>query len=629
MQLRLGIQLDAGHPWHTCKELVLPDVERHNKDHQDSPAAAVATADVLNVSVGKLEVCLSYEEVMTVLEIVGGMNPLLETGQDDRSSRGPGMDDRTLALDRSNNSGTMTRHPGVCGAARIHTEGLKVTLISHWEGVSEALPVAELFLRATGDIVAVPLAARGELGLQTRISYHNHKIAQWEPVLEPWEAQVDIDLDRVLAWEIEMARLVRAAVPCCVVVGVVTHTTDAHTRTPQRQMQGDAEEEETVGEDEGDRVTLRALLGACPMKVSVSSQALLNLNLTDALLDTLGGVLRTWALAQELRASSESRVARLADTREEFSLHRIRNDTGLALVYCVRGGVTRVLQPGEEAPLHLLSRQAEDDEDLLPAGRVMEATHRNLVLSLDVPGEEWQPVEGVAVEHVGVRLYELRTCSDGATTTHRRGSGGTASVVTGVGPSPPYAAAPEPSPTPSSASVSASVLSLASGSGGGGAPARLVTGGSITAAGGNARGRGRGRGGPNWPHVVCESTITQGSIMLRVRSTVLVKNFMSELMAVAVLDAEGRTLWRTVLPPHGMAPVPVHLVHAAVFFQLQPATRGSSSGHHPHAHQDRDARVEETPAGDDGDGDGATPAVAAARDQPYVFATAATVCAQD
>lgn len=276
---------------------------------------------------------------------------------------------------------------------------------------------------------------------------------------------------------------------------------------------------------------VRDLAADCPVTISVQSPDLLNINVTDALLDTLGGVSRTWALAQKLRASQSNRlVARMADTRDEFSLHRIRNDTGVEIVYSVRGGVRRVLKPGEEAPLHLLPRQIDEDEELLPAGRVMEAMQRSsLTLALDVPGETWEPLEGVRVEQVGVRLYELR---EGDTMLGQRSHASTASLESQYQPGRRSVTATDPPPGPSPS------------------PEVMARGGRL--------------------RVVCESTITQGSIMLRVRSTVVVKNFMSVPVEVEACNAQGEPVWTTELAPHRSAPVPVHLVDVADKFRLCP-----------------------------------------------------------
>jgi len=207
---RLLFPLHASHPWHRASVTVLPAVSRFNdkqyerildmkttdpKGAEAMETSLVTSVEVLNLDMSHLEVCVSYEEVMTILEIVGGMAPMVDTPVDASVPVGGGVP-QTQPQASAAMQLAAANHPGPCMALRVHTHGFTATLISHWEGLSDSLPVAQVSVRPAIDALAGPQIVQAEVELQLQVKYHNHTIGKWEPMVEPWEALLNINVAR-------------------------------------------------------------------------------------------------------------------------------------------------------------------------------------------------------------------------------------------------------------------------------------------------------------------------------------------------------------------------------------------------------------------------------------------------
>ncbi|KAL7687237.1 putative vacuolar protein sorting-associated protein [Plasmopara halstedii] len=150
-----------------------------------------------------------------------------------------------------------------------------------------------------------------------------------------------------------------------------------------------------------------------PWRLKVSSDTLLQLNLTDALIANLVAADRAWRWVHN--AGSDSREM------TEYSTYWIRNNTGMPLRYWLTSGDEQFLAPGQEKPLRFhdvpFSSHIHYDEKQRKPGRLnANANKRQLFIAVEeeYPSDnvlnfkrKWQSEVHIPVDQVDSRMFAL------------------------------------------------------------------------------------------------------------------------------------------------------------------------------------------------------------------------------
>ncbi|GBG24825.1 Vacuolar protein sorting-associated protein 13A [Hondaea fermentalgiana] len=230
---------------------------------------------------------------------------------------------------------------------RLDFTGARFLLVDDMHGQSS--PVVELVARRSdSDIDIGPNGLLARTRIAIGADSYNHRLGAWEPLLEPWRVQV------------------RALVPTA------------------------------------ERGHLRGLR----MSASVDSQSILNVNLTEAFVESVSGATQIWN-------PDKTHVGRNEFQRDSVSLFRIYNETGLPIAFWTRDGEVRPLQSGSEMPIQFdglgiaTGRRDHPEAD----GRKVSLIMRSPDAS--VQESPWQPLRDIPLDREGSFLFRL-----GATSKH-------------------------------------------------------------------------------------------------------------------------------------------------------------------------------------------------------------------
>ena len=199
------------------------------------------------------------------------------------------------------------------GKLTVLSSTLKITLTNDLHG--QNTPLAEVMLNSmSADIHSTEEVVTANLSLEFGADYHNLKLMTWEPLMEPWVASFDVTV-------------------------------------PLQSHKPDDEQHE------------KAFLDDLNVSIIARSERICNVNVTEAMLENVA------SLEQGIRwiTNTDQKELATSGNRSEFSLYHVINHTGMSLMYWTEDGTARVLENGEETPLHFVgfskhsSEQREDN----------------------------------------------------------------------------------------------------------------------------------------------------------------------------------------------------------------------------------------------------------------------------
>ncbi|CAM9175519.1 unnamed protein product, partial [Chrysoparadoxa australica] len=257
----------------------------------------------------------------------------------------------------------------------LKAEGVRLTVVNNL--CSQSTPVASVECSLTGGMeFGNEHGATCELKLSAMATYYNLRLVMWEPLMEPWQANLT------------------ASIPpgaLAVFLG----------------CQGDGASNSSSSFD----------LTAPPVSVTVTAEETLCLNVTEALLESVAGV----ALAQ----TALEKPNRLGDGGLTAALHWVANETGVALLYRLGQQDQQELAAGDMQPLvvrhsHSSHPMWDGSEPIASAG---EAAQNSIELEVQEEGKgTWRSAQALRVDKVASHPHCLMRLAGERRTRHREPS---------------------------------------------------------------------------------------------------------------------------------------------------------------------------------------------------------------
>ncbi|CAI5730982.1 unnamed protein product [Hyaloperonospora brassicae] len=255
--------------------------------------------------------------------------------------------------------------------ASIKVRGVQFQLINNI--ADQASPVVEFDLKPIEMLLRSESNSTTEVSISCRIEakYQNLRLVTMEPLIEPWSAEV--------------------------------------TLCQQLSRSRDLDDREQ--------------LASSPWKLDITSDAFLQLNLTDALIANLVAADRAWRWVAKPGKDSREMT--------EYSTYWIRNNTGMPLRYWGQSCCEHSLAAGEEEPLRLDEEQSKGNGGKRRRGGRCNGQGHDRQIFIAVEEEfldgsllgiprQWKSEASIPVDQVDSRMYALVDSEAGITATSMR-----------------------------------------------------------------------------------------------------------------------------------------------------------------------------------------------------------------
>ncbi|KAI9912176.1 hypothetical protein PsorP6_009273 [Peronosclerospora sorghi] len=259
----------------------------------------------------------------------------------------------------ADNTALLSPPLNVLTCASVEAKGVQLQMMNII--ADQASPVLEFDLKTIDVLLRSELNSRLEIMASCRAEamYQNLRLVTTEPLIEPWGVQVKL-----------------------------------RQKYPQPRWL-----------DDGEQIQLS------PRKLEISSDAFLQVNLTDALIANLVAADRAWRWV--LNANGDSREM------TDYSTYWIRNNSGMVLRYWGSSCDEHVLAPGDEEALRFTQKQSSGDSSVKFCQEYRDNAYvrdRHLFIAVEekyksdrrsMMMRQWQSEAPIAVDQVDSRMYAL------------------------------------------------------------------------------------------------------------------------------------------------------------------------------------------------------------------------------
>lgn len=193
---------------------------------------------------------------------------------------------------------------------------------------------------------------QASISTRMRSEYYNARLMAWEPLVEEWGTQVELEIDTKEHNESESTAVGVGQRAVSFREGSILGLGNQH-QTAERSS-GATQQEQELGVSSSNRPLYDNANGGLNVRISVTSDEVINFNLTEPFMENLAATIHA---QQRKEGKLEGAWGDIRD--ESLSLHMLRNETGLPLfcsAHCAPfggGGSSNGDVGGGSPPIHL------------------------------------------------------------------------------------------------------------------------------------------------------------------------------------------------------------------------------------------------------------------------------------